>query len=80
VFEQRELHLPSLRLTAQLAALMRARLRDVGHAEHFAVDVELELIHGRVAHPHRQRALVPWKPVEDLFRETAPSGGAVHRL
>ena len=45
-----------------------------------AVDIELKLLGGRVADPHRTRALISGEPVElDLF-ELALAFGAVHDL
>ena len=36
----------------------------VHRVDHLAVDVELELLVGGVADPHRRRALVPGEPVD----------------
>ena len=47
---------------------------------HLAVDVELELVDGRVAHAHRRGPLVARQPVQHHLGEPPLAGQAVHDL
>src|SRR5262249_18491026 len=64
-------------LRVELASQRRHQIRPVGK---FAVDIELALIIGTVADPHRSAAAIPFKMLEDLLVERHFRADAIHDL
>ncbi len=73
--EQRQLDRPG---EVVLGDAGLARL--VQGVEHFAVDVELELLGRRVAHPDRSRSLVTGQPIQFVLGQLTLAGRAVDDL
>ena len=73
--EQRLLQVPG-----RLVALQADVPAQVQGVHDLAVDVELELVDGRVADPHRPRPLVAAQPVQLLLGDAALAGHAVQDL